>query len=253
MRGEEYPLCLIPLAHNAMDADVTARLLALNHAFYAHLADPFARTRARPQPGFYRLLDYLPHPCPRLLDVGCGEGRFGRFLLDQGAIADYVGVDFSEDLIRHARSETGGTYHIRDLSRAGSLASLGTFPAISCLAVLQHIPGREQRIGLLQEIGNHLESNGRILLSTWQFLDSERQRRKIAPWGAADLDPTDVEMNDYLLTWRSGGFGLRYVAFIDLDEMVALAAAADLNLVDHFRADGREGDLNLYTILSATD
>lgn len=235
-----------------MDAEVAARLLALNHAFYANLADPFAQTRARPQPGFYRLLDYLPQPCPRLLDVGCGEGRFGRFLLDQDAIAHYVGIDFSDALLRHARAETGGTYHVRDLSQPGSLAGLGHFPAIACLAVLQHIPGRAHRIRLLQEMGHHLETEGRILLSTWQFLDSERQQRKIAPWGAADVAEADVETNDYLLTWRSGGFGLRYVAFINLDEMEALAGAAGLRLVDHFRADGREGDLNLYTILAST-
>lgn len=235
-----------------MDADVAARLLALNHAFYAHLADPFARTRAGPQPGFSRLLAYLPQPCPRLLDVGCGEGRLGRFLLDHQAIDRYVGIDFSEDLLRHARAETNGTYYVRDLSRPDGLAGLGTFPAIASLAVLQHIPGREQRIRLLQEMGNHLESGGHILLSTWQFLDSERQRRKIAPWGAADLAKEDVETNDYLLTWHSGGFGLRYVAFIDLDEMKTLATGANLRLVDHFRADGREGDLNLYTIFTAT-
>jgi len=234
-----------------MEKRIVDRLLALNHTFYANLADPFARTRARPQPGFRRLLAYLPDPCPRLLDVGCGEGRFGRFLLGQAAIGHYVGVDFSEDLLQHARAETAGDYHVRDLSRPGSLSGLGTFPALACLAVLQHIPGRENRIRLLQEMGTHLKAEGRIFISTWQFLDSERQRRKLAPWGAADIAESDVEANDYLLTWRSGGFGLRYVNFIDLEEMTDLAAAAGLALVDHFRADGREGDLNLYTILTS--
>lgn len=236
-----------------MDSNVAARLLALNHAFYAHLADPFARTRARPQPGFKRLLPYLPEPCPCLLDVGCGEGRFGRFLLGAGAIRDYVGVDFSGDLLQHARTETRGDYYVRDLSLPGSLDGLGTFPAIACLAVLQHIPGRETRLRLLGEMAEHLATNGRILISTWQFLNSERQRRKIVPWGAADIAASDVEVNDYLLTWRSGGFGLRYVAFVDLEEMTSLAGAAGLQLVDHFRADGREGNLNLYTILTVAE
>jgi SAM-dependent methyltransferase len=233
-----------------MDPAVVHRLLALNHDFYANLSEPFARSRARPQPGFQRLLEYLPRPCTRILDVGCGEGRFGRFLQDQDAVGQYVGVDFSEDLIRHARAETPGTYHVRDLSRPGSLEGLGQFPAIACLAVLQHIPGRANRIRLLREMGAHLEQDGRLVLSTWQFLDSERQRRKIAPWGAADLAEADVEANDYLLTWRSGGFGLRYVTFVDLPEITALAWDAGLRLLDHFRADGREGNLNLYTILS---
>lgn len=235
-----------------MKRSVADRLLALNHAFYAHLADPFARTRSRPQPGFARLATYLPDPCPRLLDVGCGEGRFGRFLLGAGRIGHYVGVDFSEDLLQHARLETTGEYHVRDLGRPGSLEGLGAFPAVACLAVLQHIPGRQQRVRLLHELGGHLEAGGRLLLSTWQFLDSERQRRKIAPWAAADIPAEEVEAGDYLLTWRSGGFGLRYVAFIDLEEITALAEAAGLELLDHFRADGKEGNLNLYTVFTTT-
>ena len=43
-------------------------------------AVPFAASRAAAQPGFVRLLPYLPAGRPRLLDVGCGDGRFGRFL-----------------------------------------------------------------------------------------------------------------------------------------------------------------------------
>jgi SAM-dependent methyltransferase len=39
---------------------------------------------------------------PRVLDVGCGSGRIGEFVLEAGA-AHYVGVDFSEPMIALAR------------------------------------------------------------------------------------------------------------------------------------------------------
>jgi len=39
---------------------------------------------------------------PRVLDVGCGSGRIGEFVLDAGA-ADYVGIDFSEPMLALAR------------------------------------------------------------------------------------------------------------------------------------------------------
>ena len=39
---------------------------------------------------------------PRVLDVGCGSGRIGEFVLDAGA-AHYLGIDFSEPMIELAR------------------------------------------------------------------------------------------------------------------------------------------------------
>jgi SAM-dependent methyltransferase len=40
---------------------------------------------------------------PRVLDVGCGSGRIGPFVLEAGA-AQYVGVDFAEPMIELART-----------------------------------------------------------------------------------------------------------------------------------------------------
>ncbi len=40
---------------------------------------------------------------PRVLDVGCGSGRIGEFVLEAGA-SHYVGVDFSEPMIGLSRA-----------------------------------------------------------------------------------------------------------------------------------------------------
>jgi hypothetical protein len=42
---------------------------------------------------------------------------------------------------------------------------------------------------------------------------------------------------------------LRYVHQLDLDEVRTLAADAGLRLLDTFRADGKEGNLNLFALL----
>jgi SAM-dependent methyltransferase len=42
------------------------------------------------------------YAAPRVLDVGCGSGRIGEFVLEAGA-PHYVGVDFSEPMIDLAR------------------------------------------------------------------------------------------------------------------------------------------------------
>jgi hypothetical protein len=44
-------------------------------------------------------------------------------------------------------------------------------------------------------------------------------------------------------------FGLRYVCLVDEVETANLAKSAGLRILDQFRSDGQEGDLNLYTVL----
>jgi SAM-dependent methyltransferase len=43
------------------------------------------------------------YAAPRVLDVGCGSGRIGEFVLDAGA-SHYVGVDFSAPMIDMSRA-----------------------------------------------------------------------------------------------------------------------------------------------------
>ncbi|MCB9422880.1 MAG: class I SAM-dependent methyltransferase [Ardenticatenaceae bacterium] len=236
-----------------MNPEVAQKLLALNREFYGALAQPFAETRETPQPGFDRLRVALPCvPCD-VLDVGCGNGRFGYYLQQHDALGHYAGVDFSSELLAHAALRVPGDYFQRDLSRMGSLDGLVQYDVVACLAVLQHIPGFENRLRLLQEMKERLsdsqEGNGRIFLSTWQFMGSERQRRKLRDWAEIGLSAVDVEPNDFLLTWQRDGFGLRYVCLVDEVETVKLAEAAGLRVLDQFRSDGKEGDLNLYTVL----
>lgn len=229
----------------------TAQILRhLNAQFYRSLADSFAASRAAPQPGFALLLDWLPVPADTLLDVGCGNGRFGHYLLAQQRIRQVTGVDFSAELLQKARALLPQATFIQgDMTQPGFLASLGQFDTIACLAAMQHVPGRANRLALLQELAAHLRAHGRIFLANWQFMSSPRQQRKLRPWSEIGLTPADVEPDDYLLTWQRDGFGLRYVCQIDEAETTALATQAGLRILHQFRSDGQEGDLSLYTVL----
>lgn len=234
-----------------MRKNVVQKLLTLNRQFYREMAEPFARSRHFIQPGFLQLAAYLPDPCQNLFDVGCGDGRLGRFLLEKERVAHYHGVDFSAPLLKLAAAQTpGGEFAQRDISRSDCLADLGRFDAVACLATLQHLPGRANRLRLLQAMADSLNPDGRIILSNWQFYENVRQRRKVLDWSAVNLSPNDVEPGDFLLSWRRGGSGHRYVAHIDQAETEKLAAEAGLVCLAHFRADGKEGDLNLYTVMA---
>ena len=230
-----------------MDESTRRALIALNAAFYERLAAPFSQSRAMPQPGYARLAPYFPKEEFALLDVGCGNGRFARYLREQGVRFVYAGVDYSEPLLAEAR-QYGFCYRC-DLGQA-DLAALGQFDLIVSLSTVQHIPGRAMRERLIRQMRDHLRPDGAIILANWQFLESPRQRRKIQPWTAAGIAPDAVEDGDYLLSWDRGDYGLRYVALIDVAATQQLVEAAGLRIVEQFRSDGREGDLNLYTVLA---
>lgn len=67
-----------------MNTQTIQRLNAINREFYQITAHEFDQTRGTAWPGWERLLPYLRPPLT-VLDVGCGNGRFGLFLHEKAA------------------------------------------------------------------------------------------------------------------------------------------------------------------------
>lgn len=234
-----------------MSAETVAQLVAINDRFYTQFAGDFAATRTRPWPGFERLLPHIQKGSD-FLDVGCGNGRLGRYLTDAkpNLLASYTGIDISHGLLAEAKKQLPhGRFYQRDLAAPDALEGLAQFDTIACVATLQHMPSRHLRTMFVQAMRDCLKPDGRLILCNWQVHHSPRQKSKIIAWASAGIDPEAVETDDFLISWRRGGEGFRYVNVIDQDATVQLAEAADLSLVEQFYSDGAEGNLNLYTIL----
>jgi tRNA (uracil-5-)-methyltransferase TRM9 len=239
--------------NRGMDAAVAQRLIALNEQFYQTLAAPFSASRGRVQPGVRRVLDGLASEAS-ILDLGCGNGSVAEALAAQGHAGKYVGLDFSEELLKVAWQKAEGlkaTFIKADLAGDWPLGE-GQFDLVCMFAALHHIPGRERRFELLQRVHGLLLPGGRFVHSNWQFLSSPRLVERIQDWQTAGLNAGDVDEGDYLLDWRGGGEGLRYVHHFGEEELAGFAEDADFKIQDSFLSDGKEGNLAIYQTWVAT-
>jgi tRNA (uracil-5-)-methyltransferase TRM9 len=245
-----------------MDEKTIERLLTLNQEFYATFSRPFAASRPASDPVLSGILPYIPQRA-RVLDVGCGNGRLALLLDRERPGISYLGIDAVPELIELARAEShqlmaiSAEFRVRDITRPGwsndlydePLSHRSGFDCGVILAVLHHIPSFHLRLHVLRETGSLLSPHGRLILSTWQFLDSARMRRKIVDWAEVDVAEELLEPGDHLLDWKREGRGLRYCHMIDRDEIERLGAESGFRIQETFRAGGREGNLSLFAIL----
>ena len=209
--------------NNQVNPDTVQKILALNRQFYQTFAAPFSDTRMRLQPGVRQMLERLP-PCGRILDLGCGNGYLAGQMAQKYPDATYIGVDNSPGLLEQAgiglrRAEERqlppgrpGISHLGgSLDRQPEAPASPPFDTILAFAVLHHIPGAQTRASLLGKIRRCSSRQGQLIHSEWQFLKNPRLRQRIQPWEMAGISEQDVDPGDYLLDWRQGGQGLRYV------------------------------------------
>jgi SAM-dependent methyltransferase len=246
-----------------MNEATRTRLLEINRDFYATVAAPFDATRQAHTPGKARLVALIgaqPEGEPlRVLDVGCGNGRLAFMLEALGRPIDYVGVDAAAGLLELAAENTRDLIHVQTRFIQADLAGdswpealVGNFDAVLCLATLQHLPGYALRSRLVKTLGGLTADDGVLIISAWQFMESERLRARVLPWEEAGVDATQIEPGDALLPWKQEVYAVRYVHQTTEQEFTRLATDAGLRMVDTFRADGREGNLNLYVLLQRT-
>lgn len=265
-----------------MKPEIAQRLLELNRQFYTEFSQPFSATRARLQPGVRRVLEAISGD-ESILDLGCGNGGLARALAARGHQGAYLGLDFSPPLLAVANSlpeDFTARFLAADLSSdwdeaVKSAATTATpddnhhspgqttatlpdaarnvsFDLVFSFATLHHVPSLALRLKMLKKIRTLLAPGGRFIHSNWQFLRSPRLRQRVRAWSEAGLADSDIDPGDFLLDWRSGGLGFRYVHHFETTELIALAEASGFDVIETFYADGKEENLSVYQVWVGT-
>lgn len=235
-----------------MNTETIKHLNAINRTFYQTTAADFDQTRTTAWVGWTRLLEYLPRTEPlRVLDVGCGNGRFGVFLAEQGRRSVYHGVDNNAALLGYAQTAlsplSNVTVSLEERDIVENPLADGEYDLVVCFGVLHHIPGAVQRLQFMRELAGRVASGGILAFACWRFYEYERFKARVVAWDAELA--AQVEAGDMLLDWRRGERALRYCHYVDDAEHAGLVAAAGLRETVSYRADGEDGRLNQYSIL----
>ncbi len=148
-----------------MDREYAEYLLEKTKNDYNKIAIPFTRSREF-IPDDIKNLGEWAVPGERILDLGCGSGRFYKVLKDKSV--DYFGIDFSEKLIEIAkRNYPGARFQVADVLNLPFPDNY--FDKVYSISVLHQIPSKRFRTRSLKEIHRVLKPGGILILRVWNI------------------------------------------------------------------------------------
>ncbi|MEI6728814.1 MAG: class I SAM-dependent methyltransferase [bacterium] len=259
-----------------MNSQTANKLNQINQNFYQKIAAEFDSSRHYHWPGWEVLWDKISkEKLPsikaesnaaelKILDLGCGNARFYDFV--EQKLPDknfkYYGLDFSSSLLEIAKNNhSQANFHIleADIFDDNWLSKINAnqFDLIVLFGVMHHISSPEKRQQLFQSINNLLSNTGKFVYTTWQFLSSPRLASKVVDattiegqsiFNELSLKSKDLNQGDYILDWNKGQKAYRYGHIYTQEEIQDLTKNANLNILETFTADGKEGNVNQYYI-----
>ena len=90
---------------------------------------------------YKHIISLLPEPneCSKIVDLGCGVGYFAKVLYEMG-YKKYIGVDFSQDMINHAKENAPYyDYFLSNLYDKGIKEFFSEYNLFTIIETLEHI------------------------------------------------------------------------------------------------------------------
>lgn len=208
-----------------MQKEYAEYLLRKTKEDYNLIAEDFSKTRENPWEEFKFLFnDHLARG-EKVLDLGCGNGRYFEFLKNKNV--SYIGLDASEKLIKLAKKRFPQTKFL-----VGNALNLpfpdDYFDRIYGIAVFHQIPSLGLRLKFLEEAKRVLKQKGLLILTVWKA-HQKRQILLILKYTILKLiGSTKLDFKDVFEPW--GDKTERYYHYFSKRELKKLIDKTELKL-----------------------
>lgn len=204
---------------------------------YTKHAQDFSDTRKSPWKGWEKI--GLKGDL-QVLDLGCGNGRFLKYLVDNHInIKNYVGLDYSNLMLAIAKEESE-TFKVQsEFSKVDFNTNWtidGKFNLVCAFGITHHLE-KDFRRKFFENAVDKLETGGTFVVTFWKFMDDPREKNKILE---------DLGNNDYILSF--GKDARRFCHYYTQEEIDNLIEGLPIEQVDTYLSDGKMNNLNKYLI-----
>ena len=212
-----------PLAlKDFMDFNEAKRIMELNRRFYDLLADDFSRR----EDDFKSLAGYFQDD-DKVLDLGCGNGRFYNLINHPGRTGQYFGIDNSSRLIAAAKERyPPGQFVVTDGLSLPFTADF--FDKVFCPTVFYHLPGYEMRREFLREVWRVLKPGGFLILCV-RVSPYKKYWRLLLKYAWLKISGrSKLDWGDVYEPW--GGQGVRYFHHFSRRELRNILEEVDFKI-----------------------
>ena len=210
------------------------QILNLNKKFYQSVAKDFSATRKKPWEGWDRAVKIMKKELRKvegedkiikILDLGCGNGRFFEFINSRITNINYVGVDINNDLLREAEEKytrKNGVVKFIKKDILNNIESLkGGYDVVVVFGLTHHIPNKIFRKKWFSHLPKILNKNGLLILTFWEF---------------------EKKPGDYLVGWDNKKNIARYCyqyPEADIKNLIKNYEKSGLKILDDYFADNK--------------
>ena len=212
-----------------MQRNIAIQIIRKVRKDYNTIAKEWEQSRFRPSKLKIKLVQRVM-PGAKVLDAGCGNGLIVEEALKRGAV--YIGVDFSDDLIKLAKKrfkkeikEKRAVFKKANVLKLPFRAE--SFDFVISFAVAHHIPSDKLRLQFFKELHKLLKPGGEAIITVWNLLNEwTSERYKVNE--QLEHPPTGLQKGDLLIPWKGtkGKVIDRYVHLFFKEELQKLAREA---------------------------